>query len=172
VIEPADQEPADEPFALRLLGRSIDGALVLLGAAIILLVLNNVAVHALFNADVAFTTELTEFLLVWATFIGGAAAVRRGAHMRVGELVEMARPGLRRWLEVAIQALVLVVLVVLIVQGTAIAERTMDQQMTVLYWPTGLQYAALPIGSALAVPFVLRNLYRLLRPGVATSSGA
>jgi TRAP-type C4-dicarboxylate transport system permease small subunit len=84
----------------------------------------------------------------------------------------MARPGLRRWLEVAIQALVLVVLVVLIVQGTAIAERTMDQQMTVLYWPTGLQYAALPIGSALAVPFVLRNLYRLLRPGVATSSGA
>jgi TRAP-type C4-dicarboxylate transport system permease small subunit len=149
---------AGEPRALAVLGQLIDLLVIVGGAAIVVLMFGNVLSRFIFNFDVAWTTELTGFLMIWATFLGGAAAARRGAHMRVGELVGLTRGRTRRIAEILINLAVAAVLLQLVWYGGAIALGNMDQASSVLYYPMGLQYAALPVGAALALVFVARDI--------------
>ncbi|MGL4439722.1 MAG: TRAP transporter small permease [Bosea sp. (in: a-proteobacteria)] len=152
-----------EPAPLRVLGDLIDIILVGLATALIVIMFTNVLARGILNVDIAWNTEFGEFCLVWATFIGAAAAARRGAHMRISELVEAAHPRLRRVLEVATRTGVLLLLGLLVWRGMLIVDRNMDQQMSVLYWPVGLQYLAMPAGSALTAIYVAYDLSLLVR---------
>jgi TRAP-type C4-dicarboxylate transport system permease small subunit len=146
--------PRREPAVLRLIGDAVDVALVALAAMLLTVMCANVAARAALNTDIAWNTEFGEFVLLWATFLGGAAAARRNAHMRIAEFVGALPAAPRRIVELATRAAVAVVLVFLVLRGFDLVASTMDQQMTVLYWPVGLQYLAMPVGSALALLFV------------------
>ncbi len=170
-MAPDASEPAaapsqpPEPLPLRLLGQGIDAALVVAGAAIVVLMFGNVCSRFILRIDVAWVVELTGFLLVWATFLGGAAAARRRIHMRIGELVGLTGGRVRVVWELAIQAVVILILLQLVWYGTIIAQANMRQVMTVLYWPVGWVYAALPVGAALTLVFVLHDVVRTLIDG-------
>lgn len=152
-----------EPAPLRRLGDAVDISVATLGAALALLMTLNVAGRALLNSDISANVELGEFLLVWATFLGGASAARRGAHMRIVEGLLMMPRKMRRVAELAVRAAVLAVLGALVWHGYMIAMISMEQTTTVLYWPVGLLYAAMPVGSALAFVFVAHEAWRLAR---------
>lgn len=154
-----------EPAPLRLLGDALDVAIVALASALLFVMSANVFARAAFNADIAWNTEFGEFTLVWATFLGGAAAARRGAHMRITEFVSMIPDTPRRWIEVALRLAVLLLLALLVVAGANIVAKTMDQLMSVLYWPVGLQYLAMPVGSALAFVFIAHETVVIARGG-------
>lgn len=140
---------------LRLIGDTVDIALVALAGMLLTVMCANVAARAALNTDIAWNTEFGEFVLLWATFLGGAAAARRNAHMRITELVCALPPVPRRIVELCTRAGVIVVLVFLVLRGFDLVASTMDQQMTVLYWPVGLQYLAMPVGSGLSLLFVI-----------------
>jgi TRAP-type transport system small permease protein len=115
----------------------------------------NVAARAALNTDIAWNTEFGEFVLLWATFLGGAAAARRGGHLRIAEFVDAMPDALRRGVDVAVRLGVIAVLAALVWYGAGLVASTMEQQMTVLGWPVGVQYLAMPVGSGLALVFVL-----------------
>lgn len=144
-----------EPFLLQALGDTIDLAVVLLASSLITVMFVNVVSRAALNADIAWNTEFGEFVLVWATFLGCAAAARRGQHMRITELVSLLPNPVKRVGEMATRLIVLLLLGLIVWKGMLIVASTMQQQMSVLYWPVGLQYLALPAGSLLSMPFVL-----------------
>ncbi len=148
---------------MRLLGDVIDVALVVLALVLVVVMFTNVLARAFLNVDIAWNTEFGEFCLVWATFIGSAAAARRGGHMRITELVETCPPRMLRILEVVTRLGVLILLALLVWRGLLIAQRTMDQEMSVLHWPVGVQYLAMPVGSALTMIFVIYDAMLLLR---------
>lgn len=152
-----------EPAVLRVIGDAVDLAVTVLAAILLAVMLANVASRVLLNADIAWNTELGEFVLLWATFLGGASAARRGAHMRITELVDALPPRLGRAAELATRAGVVALLGLLIWYGLAITEAAMGQEMTVLHWPVGVQYLAMPVGSALALIFVLYETVLLIR---------
>jgi TRAP-type transport system small permease protein len=152
-----------EPAPLRVLGDLVDIVLVGLATALVVIMFTNVLARAFLNIDIAWNTEFGEFCLVWATFIGAAAAARRGSHMRIAELVEAANPTLRRLLEITTRIGVLFLLGLLVWRGMLIVNRTMDQEMSVLYWPVGLQYLAMPVGSLLSAIYVAYDLSLLVR---------
>jgi len=158
-----------EPAPLRLLGDAIDLALTALAFMLLVVMCANVAARAAFNTDIAWNTEFGEFVLLWATFLGGAAAARRSAHMRITEFVEAMPPLARRAVELATRAAVMLTLGFLVLRGLDLVASTMDQQMTVLYWPVGLQYLAMPVGSALALIFVVHETMLVAR-GVEIAS--
>lgn len=160
-----------EPAALRVLGDVIDLVLVGLAAALVSIMFINVLARAFLNIDIAWNTEFGEFCLVWATFIGAAAAARRGSHMRISELVEAMNPQLRRVFEILTRVGVLILLGLLVWRGILIVNRTMDQEMSVLYWPVGLQYLAMPVGSLLAAIYVAYDTTLLLRGEAAIETG-
>jgi TRAP-type transport system small permease protein len=151
-----------EPLPLRLLGTIIDSCIVLAGAGLVVLVFGNVLSRFALNIDVAWSSELAAFLLVWATFLGGAAATRRGAHMRIGEFAEALSGRPRAAVEVLILLLVAAILLQLAWFGWIIVERTWEQDTTVLYWPVGMLYAAMPVGSLLTLLWVVNDLVGIL----------
>jgi TRAP-type C4-dicarboxylate transport system permease small subunit len=126
------------------------------------LVFANVIVHNVFDGDIAWTTEFCELLMVWVTFLGGAAATRRGAHMVVGELIGRLHGAARRCADAGIQLLVLVTLGLLAWYGVGIADAGRMSELTVLGWPMATQYAALPVASVITMVFVLWDLVEIL----------
>lgn len=152
-----------EPAPLRWLGDMVDIALTLLAAMLLVVMFANVAARVALNSDLAWNTEFGEFVLLWATFFGGASAARRGAHMRITEFTDKLPPTLRKAVELATRLGVVALLTLLISYGWSITESTMGQELTVLHVPMGLQYLAMPVGSALALVFVIYEMALLLR---------
>lgn len=146
------------PFALRLLSRLIDLCLVLGGFSIVALVFVNATLRGAAGFDLAWSLEVTAFLLLWTTFLGCAAAIARGAHMRVSEIVEVLLPQVgQRVLTTAINSVIVMVMLSLIVEGYSICSHTWAQKTTVLYWSVGSLYASMPAGIALSLVFHLYN---------------
>ena len=133
-----------------------------IGATMATLVFANVLVRNLLHGDIAWTTEFCELLMVWVTFLGGAAATRRGAHMVVGELVARLSGAARRAADAAIQLVVLITLALLVWYGLGIAEAGRMSELTVLGWPMATQYVALPVASAITMVFVAWDLFEIL----------
>ena len=151
------------PPPLKLLSRCIDGAIVVCGAGIVVIIFGNALLRFITNMDVAWSRELATFLMLWVTFLGCAAAAARGAHMRVTEIAaHLLSPRGHRWLEVGINLVVSAVLLSIIWYGTRIAIRTWDQETTILYWPVGLLYASMPAGIFLTLLFVINQTARLV----------
>lgn len=147
------------PLPLRFLNGLIDIFLVLGGMSIVTLVFVNATLRGAAGFDLAWSLEVTAFFLLWTTFLGCAAAIARGAHMRVTEIVELFVPqGAHRFLTVAINIVVLLMMVSLIVEGYSISSHTWAQQTTVLYWPVGFLYASMPVGIALSLIFHVFNM--------------
>ncbi|MBL8670019.1 MAG: TRAP transporter small permease subunit [Alphaproteobacteria bacterium] len=159
------------PRALAALGALLDWALVGAGLVIVALVFANVLARVFLDVDVAWTTELVEFLMVWTTFVGGAVATRRGGHMAVSEVVDGLPPRARRRAAVAINLVSAGTLLALAWSGAAIVRSSWGQEMTVLYWPVGLQYLGLPVGALAALLFVLNDALRAASGTAAGSEG-
>ncbi|MGE8943391.1 TRAP transporter small permease [Leptospira interrogans] len=152
-----------EPAVLRIIGDAVDVVIALLAAMLLVVMFANVAARVILNADIAWNTEFGEFVLLWATFLGGASAARRGAHMRITEFIGAASPRMLRVIEIATRVGASGLLVLLIWYGFNISATAMEQELTVLHVPMGLQYLAMPVGSALALAFVLYEIVLLAR---------
>jgi TRAP-type C4-dicarboxylate transport system permease small subunit len=150
------------PAPIRILGQVIDWTVVAIGAVMITLVFLNVVFHIV-GRDIAWTTEFSEFLMVWVTFLGGAAASRRGVHMTITEFVDKLGAGGRRVADGVIQALCLGVLGLLAWYGSGIVSATWSNELTVLHLPMGAQYLALPVGAAAMGIFTGWDLVEILR---------
>jgi len=150
------------PAPIMWLAWIVDWSVVLIGATMATLVFANVIMHSVFQADIAWTTEFCELLMVWVTFLGGAAATRRGAHMVVGELIGLLSGLARRAADAAIQLVVLVTLGLLVWYGVGIADAGRMSVLTVLGWPMASQYAALPVASAITMVFVFWDLVEII----------
>lgn len=150
------------PLPIRWLGTLVDWSVLLIGATMALLIFSNVVMHNFFNDDFAWITEFCELLMVWVTFLGGAAATRRGAHMVVGEVVSRLHGTPRLLTEAGIQLLVLVALALLFWYGLGITQAGQFSTLTVLQWPMSTQYIALPVASAITIIFALWDLVEIL----------
>jgi TRAP-type C4-dicarboxylate transport system permease small subunit len=148
------------PVFIRAFGAFIDGATVAMGAAIVCLVFANVVLHVV-GRDMAWTTELSELLMVWVTFIGGAAAARRGEHVAIVELVDLLKARPHQWADGMAQLVSAFVLCLLIWYGIGIAQSAWGNQLTVLGWPVSIEYLALPVGSAATLVFVGFDLVQI-----------
>ena len=150
------------PAPIRVLGAAVDWTVIAIGALMVALVFANVVLHV-FHRDNPWTTEFCEFLMVWVTFLGAASATRRGLHMSITELVDRLGPRARRRADLAIAALGAAVLALLVWYGAGIVRATWANELTVLGWPMGLQYLALPAGAALTLVFVGWDAWQIAR---------
>ncbi|WP_420393946.1 TRAP transporter small permease [Acuticoccus sp.] len=146
------------PRVLRALSTILDVVLAVLGLGICVLTFANAALRGFAGFDLAWSLEVIGFMLLWATFIGAACAMARGAHMRVTEIVAALVPAaLQRPLALLIDVAVAALLLALTVYGADIALATWAQRSTVLYYPIGLGYLSMPVGMALCLVFHLAN---------------
>jgi TRAP-type C4-dicarboxylate transport system permease small subunit len=140
---------AAAPLPIRWLGRVVDWTVIGIGATMATLVFINVSLHVV-GKDLAWVTELGELLMVWVTFLGGACAAQRGAHMSITEFIDKLDVSKRRWADAAVQAICLAVLAILVRFGWNLVDGNWGNQLTVLQWPMALQYMGMAIGCSLA----------------------
>jgi TRAP-type C4-dicarboxylate transport system permease small subunit len=150
------------PAPIRALGTAIDWAIVAIGAVMVILVFANVLFH-FGGGDIAWTTEFCELLMVWVTFLGGAAAMRRGLHMSITEFIDILSPGCRRWADAAIGVLSLFMLGLLVKYGIVIVNSSWGNELTVVHVPMAIQYLAMPVGTGAMAVFAAWDLLQILR---------
>ena len=160
----ADLHPVivQPPAWLRYVGKAVDWAVILIGGSLAALIFLNVVLHA-FGKDLAWLTELGELLMVWVTFLGGAASAQRGAHMAINEFLDKLTPAKRRWADAAVQLFSLALLAVVLFFGMRIVQGGWDNVLTTLEWPMAWQYIPMPLGIGLMALFIAWDLWLILR---------
>lgn len=154
------------PQVLKLLSSAVDLFLVIGGVSVLLLIFSNAVLRGAAGFDLAWSLEVTAFLLLWLTFLGCAAASARGGHMRVTEVVErLFSVKMQFGLELLINLLITLLMCSLIYYGYAISLHTWAQKTTVLYWPVGILYASMPTGIFVTLIFHIQNMILDIRRG-------
>jgi len=146
------------------LGKAEDTALWVMGAAMAAIVAIQVACRYLFNASLFWSEEAARYLLIWLTFVGAAAAFRRGAHPRVtalvGRLPAPARPVMARLADLVSTGL----FIGMIVWGTQFAWFVRHQTTPALGLPKWMVMAALPVGGLCLSIHAMAGLTRRRSP--------
>lgn len=150
------------PPLLAAIGQATDWTVVAIGATMIVLVFANVCLHVL-GRDLAWVTELAELLMVWVTFLGGACATRRGAQMTITEFIDKLGGAHRRRADAAVDAFAIAVLGSLVWHGVNLVVAGWGNLLTVLQVPMSFQYLGMPVGCALMLLWLARDLWRILR---------
>jgi TRAP-type C4-dicarboxylate transport system permease small subunit len=123
--------------------------LVAMMAAMVALVFGNVVARYAFNFSLIWAEELSQYLMVWVTFLGAGLALRQGRHVAV-ELVQDAAPAaIGRALRLVVLLLVAAFLIVLAVLGFQFVSFAWGQETPVLNISFGIPYLAVPIGAVL-----------------------
>jgi TRAP-type transport system small permease protein len=159
-----------EPGFLRWLGLAVDGSVCTAGAVVIVLVFYNVLSRYILHTDVAWSSELSTLLLIWITFVGGAMAVRRNAHLGVTEFIMGLKPGARSRVDAVVLALTSFALGLLVYFGITLTLLSWDNIAIAIRISNGWWYLAMPVGCALMLVFVLHQLYAVLRTGQPLNS--
>jgi TRAP-type C4-dicarboxylate transport system permease small subunit len=103
------------------------------------------------------TEETMRRLLIWMVMFGIVAAFRRGALVSVDLMLRTARGGFKRFVQGLITLSSLAFLGVLLWFGIELVTRVRFQTFASLDLSMGWAYAALPVGSALAIVGVLAH---------------
>lgn len=151
---------APAPLFVRFVGRAVDWTVIAIGALMATMVFVNVALH-LFSRDLPWVTEFGELLMVWVTFLGGACAAQRGAHMTITEFIDKLAPAQRRWVDLAVQSACLAMLLVLVRFGWSLVNANWGNQLTVLEWPMAFQYMGMAVGCSLMTLFVAWDVWQI-----------
>lgn len=109
------------------------------------------------------TEEYTRMVLVWVTFIGAAVALRRNKLTRIEVLEELLSAGVRRFLSIFFDLVLMFLLLIIIVKGWEATMVTTSQIVA----GTPLSYAwfvfSVVVGSAIMFFYLgLRRLKHLL----------
>lgn len=103
-----------------------------------------------FSFTPRWSEEIPRLLLVWVTFIGAISAFIRQTHLCAGLTDLLVSPGrLRTFLALLARLATFLFLIVIVWSGCKITVLTWSHQTTVLSWPAGLVYLALPVTAAI-----------------------
>jgi len=122
------------------------------------LVFYQVITRFVIGHSATWTEVLARAVIIWMVFLVCGPAIRLGRMIPIDVLRAMLPKALQIWLIRFVFAATLLVLGVLIWFGYKMTLRVMDQQVAMLNVSVAWFYAALPIGSALALPGVLHAL--------------
>ena len=106
--------------------------------------------------------EAPRYLFVWLVMIGAAAAMQRGEHTVLDYFINLLGSRTRALVLVLTNALGIALFAYMIRLSFVLVPNAQLQTSAGLELPLGYVFAAIPIGSALIILPMLRNIYRAL----------
>jgi len=136
----------------------------LLVAATVGLTFTQVVLRYFFNNPQSWAEEVGRYLFVWITFVGAAVAFARDSHIRVDAVMALLGKKTERGADLVRRIGEFAAVALLLYSGILVAWK---QRNSVFYTMPDVSqlffYAAVPVGSAFAVVYVLRGLARWKR---------
>ena len=126
------------------------GAAMMVLGLIIFSVCLEIIMRYFFNRPLSWVVELTEYGLLYVTFLGAAWLLRNGGHVQVDIIVNSMSERWRKRCAVFSSATGLVVSLVLTVFGGVVTYDHLVRGIykpTILEFPTGVVLAVIPLGS-------------------------
>ena len=116
---------------------------VLLGG-LSLLMFVQVVMRYVFNSSIVWSEEVPRIMLIWLVFVG-LATTMKGKHL----IIDVVRE--RRWISVVSIVIKWAMLIFFVYYGTVLATKVSGQTMPITKISRSWQYAAAPVGAALAL---------------------
>lgn len=150
-----------------MLGRAEELLAMALVAGLLAVVNLQIFARYLFHHPFIWPEEVSRLLLVWMTFIGGAALTRIGGDLAVDTFLEMLPHRAKRVALMLRDAIMIVVFAAVAFEGAELARAVNDMPLVATGFPTALLAWPVIIGGGLVVfHCILRLLVAILRPAV------
>lgn len=134
---------------IRAINNVVKWVIILLFFLMVITVFLQVIFRFVVDQPLAWTEELSRYLLIWLTFLGTGYGVSVKAHPSIELLFEKAGGLMKRGLLVLSTVLILFFFWQIIVNSFEFIGRSMTQTSPVLQLPMGLVYTVIPISSVL-----------------------
>jgi len=144
------------------LERSALAVVIVMMAVMCALTFSQAAGRYALRFSLPWSEELSRFLMVWVSMLGGAVAARRRMHVGFSAAVSRLPPGPRRATRAGAGILALGIFACMAWYGIRLSWFNMAQLSAALEWPMGIPYAAIPAGAALLVLFLLEEVARTI----------
>jgi TRAP-type C4-dicarboxylate transport system permease small subunit len=145
--------------------RGLEGLCALLLAAMVVLLFIQVVGRYVFEDPPTGPRSSRAPVFIYLTFIGGALAIVRNAHLRIESLHERLAPRTKMALDIVLVSIGVIFLVVTLYYSIGLLTRLAHQPMTSVPISKAFVFAAVPIGCALMLVYELlrvRNYVRAL----------
>lgn len=113
--------------------------------------------------NVPWGEEVALFFMVWMAFISFAIGVVENLHISIVMLFDKLPKGVQKFLEVAINIIILIVGVFFIVYGKRLVSTTMRSTLPATKWPKGTMYMMIPVSGFFVTYASLLRLLKLDR---------
>lgn len=150
-------------LAIRLLERAEEAICVALLLVAFVIQFAHIVGRYVLGAPIYFAEELARYAFIWSVMIGASIVFRTDGHTNVEYFTGLLPRPAQTFLYVARNAVIVGFLLVVIVNGIALAGKTMNVPSAALEWPWGYIYIAAPVGAALMIVNALRLIGRRLR---------
>lgn len=172
--EPPLARPAWSGYILRaarLLWRwGAETVVVLLMAVMVGTIILQVLCRFVLGDPLSWSEELARYAFVWITFLGAAVAYRHGAHIVVETIVVLLPRRAQATLAWVVDALMVVALGVLLVQGLGIVEATSNVEATMLEIPMSWVYGSVPVSAAIMLAYQVERTVRRIRGSLSATA--
>ena len=127
----------------------------------------NVIMRYIFNNSFFWAEEVTNYLIVWITFVGSALCVRYGMHVSVDMILQYAPAKTHRWIIgfTTVIAIAFVGLLTVVGVQQCLDVLRSGQVSATLRMPMYIPYAAIPVGAFLMLLEWVEQLWKVLSPG-------
>jgi TRAP-type C4-dicarboxylate transport system permease small subunit len=129
-------------------------ALIAILAAMAAMVFVNVVLRFTSDRSLLWVEEVSRYLMIWLTFLGGGPVLRYGGHLGI-ETLQEAWPRYAAAIRAAVFAILLGFFAFMVWVGLRYAAFAWEQTTPVMQIPIGVVYLAIPIGFALMIAHLL-----------------
>jgi TRAP-type C4-dicarboxylate transport system permease small subunit len=143
--------------------RGLEGLCALLVAAMVVLLFIQVVGRYVFADPPDWTEELARMVFIYLTFVGGALAIVRNAHLRIESLHERLSPRTKTTLDIVLAFVGVIFLAVTVYYSIGLLGRLSHQPMTSVPISKAFMFAAVPVGCALMLIYELLRIRSYLR---------
>ena len=139
-------------------------------AAMVMVILSQVAFRYAVNLSLAWTEEVGRYLFVWICLFGASLGYRYGQHSGYETIVAALPPAAGRWVMTAVDGLVALFSIVLMVSSRELIEAGMGQLTPATELRIAYVYFAFPLSALATLVFVVDAVRQRWRAGPAPSA--
>ena len=143
--------------------RGLEALCGLLVAAMVVLLSIQVVGRYVFENPPEWTEELARMVFIYLTFVGGALAIVRNAHLRIESLHERLSPRSKTKVDIALALVGVIFLAITVYYSIGLLARLSHQPMTSVPISKAFMFAAVPVGCALMLVYELLRIRNHLR---------
>lgn len=148
--------------AIKLIRKAADAIIVALFAALVALVLIQVFTRT-FHMSQTWIDEISKFVFVWLTYLGGSVTVSRGMNITFDLILESVKGKSFKILFTLVNICTLIFLAAMLILGSQNAWANRVQTSTMTNVNMGLMNLAIPIGCVLMIGAQIEYYFRTLR---------